>query len=64
LGGLLNVKGENMTEPTESRIVDAASRDSSRRALDWRAPTLTVLGDAVELTQSGGAILPDGPGSS
>jgi hypothetical protein len=62
--GLLNVKGENMKETTDSRVVVEASHDSGHSADPWRAPKLTVLGSAADLTASGGAILPDGPGST
>jgi hypothetical protein len=53
---------DRMIEPRDTRSPGEKSSDEVKQ--DWQAPALTLLGDARTLTESGGALLPDGAGSS
>jgi len=50
-----------MPEPTGER---SDVERSSKTKQEWHAPHLTVLGDMRTLTETGGAVSPDGPGTS
>jgi hypothetical protein len=53
-----------MTESPDRRVVvEERSQESKAAPDEWRAPTLTLLGDAVPLTLTNSVgTAPDGPG--
>jgi hypothetical protein len=52
-----------MAESTDRQVVkEEHSQDATSAAKEWRAPTLTRLGDAVPLTMGATGTAPDGPG--
>ena len=53
-----------MPESTEkSTVVQQPSDGPTSVRQEWHAPELTIFGDARTLTESGGLMSPDGPGS-